>query len=188
MSIVLAIVLGLFFGFVLQKIGAADPQIIIDMLRLKNLHLMKAILLAIGLSSLALFSLLNLGFIDMGNLSVKASYVGVIVGGAIMGLGWAISGFCPGTGLAALGTGRKDALFFVLGGLVGAQLFTLVYAALKGTFLFKSLGGKMTLAATGNNALQTFFPSISAVLVAGAIAIILILIAWKLPEKQGDNF
>ena len=43
MNIILAIVLGLLFGFILQKIGAANPQITINMLRLKDFHLMKAI-------------------------------------------------------------------------------------------------------------------------------------------------
>ena len=70
MDIMLAIILGLMFGFVLQKIGSAEPQRIIDMLRLKDLHLMKAIALGIGISSFALFGLISLGLVDAGNLSV----------------------------------------------------------------------------------------------------------------------
>ena len=187
MSIILAIILGLLFGFILQKIGAANPQKIINMLRLNDFHLMKAILFGIGISSLLLFVLLNIGVINSGNLSVKASYAGVIIGGGILGLGWAIAGFCPGTGIVAAGAGRKDALFFILGGLLGAFVFTLLYASLKGTFLFADLGGKITIAATGNEKFISLISSIPAIAIAGGIAMILIIIAWILPETQNSK-
>ncbi len=183
MSIVLAIILGLLFGFILQKIGAANPHIIIDMLRLKDLHLMKAILLAIGISSLALFILSGVGIIPSSHISIKSAYVGVIVGGAIFGLGWAISGFCPGTGVVGAGAGRKDALAFILGGLVGAGIFMGIYETLKNTFLFDSLGGKVTIALTQNAKYEALTPDISGMVVAGIIAIALIVIAIKLPSK-----
>jgi hypothetical protein len=184
MEIILAIITGLVFGFVLQKVGAANPQKIIGMLRLKDFHLMKAIFLGIGLSSLFLFALMALGIIDNSHLSVKTAYMGVIIGGAIMGIGWAVSGFCPGTGIVAAGAGRKDALFFILGGLVGAFIFTLAYGLLESTFLFNKIaGGKATLAETDPEKYITLIPAIPAVAVAGGIAVVFILIAWKLPEK-----
>lgn len=184
MNIALAIIVGLLFGFVLQKVGAANPQKIIGMLRLKDLHLMKAIFMAIGVSSLALFGLLAVGLVDAGHLSVKSSYVGVIAGGAIFGLGWTIAGYCPGTGVVAAGAGRKDALFFILGGLLGALIFTLIYASLKSTFLFDSLSGKTTLVTTGNAKFAALLPSMPALVVAGGIAIIFMVIAWKLPKNR----
>ncbi len=185
MEIFLAIFIGLLFGFVLQKSGAANPQRIIDMLRLKDLHLMKAILLGIGLSSLFLFAMMALGIIDNGNLSVKTAHIGVIIGGTILGLGWAISGFCPGTGVVAAGAGRKDALFFILGGLVGAFAFTFIYGSLRPTYLFNKIaGGKASLAETGLEGCATLMSSVPAVVVAGGIAIVLIFIAWKLPDKK----
>lgn len=185
MEIVLAIIIGLLFGFVLQKSGAANPQRIIGMLRLKDLHLMKAILLGIGLSSLLLFVMLALGLVDNDNLSVKTAHFGVIIGGAILGVGWAVAGFCPGTGVVAVGARRKDALFFVLGGLVGAFIFILAYGFLEQTFVFDKLGGgKATLAETGIGQYTTLIPSVPSIVVAGSIAVVLILIAWKLPDKK----
>lgn len=184
MEIINAVLLGFLFGFILQKIGAANPQKIIDMLRLRNLHLMKAIFLGIGISSLGLFGMMAAGIIDPSHLSVKSSYIGVIVGGLLLGAGWAISGFCPGTGVVAAGSGRKDALFFILGGLAGAFLFTLSYASLKATFLFNKLGGKITLVATGNEKFASLFPSVPAITVAGAIAVAFIAVAIVLPVKN----
>ncbi len=184
MNIVLAIILGLLFGFILQKAGAANPQRIIGMLRLNDLHLMKVILFAIGISSLTLFILLGTGIINSGHISVKSSYLGVIVGGGIFGLGWAISGFCPGTSLVAAGAGRKDALSSIAGGLLGAFAYMLMYASLKSSFLFNKLGDKITLATTGNEKFAVLLPNLPAIVVAGSIAIVFMAIAWKLPDNK----
>jgi uncharacterized membrane protein YedE/YeeE len=187
MELIAAILIGTFFGFVLQKSGAANPQRIIDMLRLKDFHLMKAIFSGIGLSSLLLFVLLAAGWIDQSHLSVKTAYSGVILGGAIMGLGWAVSGFCPGTGLVAAGAQRKDALLFILGGLAGALLFTLMYGAVKSSALFEKIGGgKATLAETGIENYTTLVPAVPALALAGGIAIVFMLIAWKLPQGSSE--
>lgn len=181
--IILAIIIGLLFGFVLQKVGASNPERIVQMLRLKDLHLMKAILLAIGLSSLTLFLFMTLGIIDNAHLDVKDAYIGVIVGGAILGLGWAMVGFCPGTGLVAAGEGRKDAWVFILGGLVGAFVFTLLYGYLEPTFLFdKIAGGKTTLADTEIDKYLNLTPALPAIVVVSLISSFLMVVSWVLPD------
>ncbi len=183
MTIILAIILGVFFGFALQRVGATNPENIINMLRLKDLHLMKAIFFAIGISSALLFALMAAGIIDPGHLSVKASYTGVIVGGALLGLGFALAGYCPGTGLTALADGRKDALFFVGGGLLGALIYTLVFGSIKGTWLFDSIAGGKVMLAEGSDKFQALFPAIPGTLLAVVIGIAFMAIAWKLPDK-----
>ena len=102
--LILAIVIGGAFGFVLDRVGATNPGLIIRMLNLSNMHLMKTILLAIGLSSVLMFAGLLAGLIDVGHMDVKTAYVGVFVGGLLLGAGFAVSGFCPGTGLTAAAT------------------------------------------------------------------------------------
>lgn len=139
MEIFLAILLGTLFGFVLHRVGASNPENIFNMLRLKDLHLMKAILFAIGIASTVLFIGLAMEFINPSHIDIKASYWGVLIGGLLLGTGWAIAGYCPGTGLVALGEGRKDALPYILGGLVGAFLYMLMYGSLKGTFLMTEM-------------------------------------------------
>ena len=185
MQIILAIIIGTLFGFVLHRVGASNPQRIIDMLRLKDLHLMKAILFGIAVASSLLFIGMSVGIIESSHLSVKMSYWGVIVGGLILGLGWAIAAYCPGTGVAALGDGRKDAIFFVLGGFVGALVYMFVFSSIKNSGLFESiLGGKSMLALT-----ETSYPAlidnIPGIAVALVIAILFGLIAWLLPKSTG---
>ena len=182
MSILIAVIVGSIFGFVLQRIGAADPDKIVDMLRLKDLHLMKTILLGIGVASAGLFLGLYLGLIDSGHVSVKAMYPGVVLGGVLLGFGWAVAGYCPGTGVVAAGTGRKDGWFFILGGLIGAGLFTLLFGVIKDGWLFNPLfGGKLTLG--GAAAFPALLSGFAGVASALFLAIIFMLIARGLPQS-----
>lgn len=153
MELFLAVFLGVLFGFALNRVGATNPENIINMLRLTDLRLMKTILFAIGLSAVALFGGIAVGVVDPSHVSIKTAYVGVVVGGVLLGVGFALAGYCPGTGLAAAATGRKDALFFVLGGLAGAFIYTISFGWLaENTPLFEKIAsGAVSLAQTGND-------------------------------------
>ncbi len=188
MTIFLAIVIGLTFGFTLNRIGATNPQNLINMLRLKDLHLLKTIIFSIGFSSFLLFGGMALGIIDAGHLSVKSAYIGVLVGGVIFGTGFAISGYCPGTSLTAAATGRKDALFFIAGGLLGAFAYMLSFGWIKTTFLMdKIAGGKVTLALTDNDKYDALFPSVNGLLLAVAISLLFMAAGWFAPAKTGTK-
>lgn len=184
-DILLAVIIGLAFGAVLDAVGATNPNYIIKMLNFKNLHLMKAILLGIGVASILLFAGQKLGVVDVGHMSVKTAYVGVYVGGILLGLGWAITGFCPGTGLGAAAAGRIDAMFFVLGGLVGAGAYMLSYNVIKTSGLLeKVFGGKTTLGAIPGSKFTALFSSLPGDIIGIGLGVVFIVVAILLPSKS----
>ncbi len=185
--ILLAIFIGGAFGFVLDRVGATNPGYIIRMLNLSNLHLMKTILLAIGVASVMLFGGLLTGIVDAGHLSIKVTHMGVFAGGLLLGAGFAVSGFCPGTGLTAAATGRKDAMFFVLGGLVGAAAYMGSYSWIASTGILNSIaGGQSTLGEIANTNYPAIIPSWSGELIGFVIGLGLISIAWIFPSRLGQ--
>lgn len=184
MNILLAIILGVMFGFALQKNGVTNTKNIEGMLSLKDFRVMKIILTAIGLSSFLAFVGLSVGLIDVGHVSVKAMNLGVIVGGAIFGLGWGVANYCPGTAVTALGEGKKDAVYFVLGGLLGAFAFMLMYNWFNDLNMFSSMfGGKTTLIETGNEKYDSLI-EINPIVGSFIISAVFLAIAYFLPEKK----
>lgn len=185
-SIILAIVIGAAFGATLERIGAANPNVTTKMLALIDLGLMKAILLAIGVGSILMFGGQMLGLVSVAHMSVKAAYIGVFIGGLMLGAGWALSGYCPGTGVCAAATGRKDALFFIGGGLLGAAAYMVTYPMWKASGLLDNLaGGKVTLGTVPGSKYEglTGLPGDVLGIVLG---VTLIIVAFMLPERGHD--
>lgn len=182
-SILLAIMIGAAFGAVLDRIGATNPNWIGGMLTLRRLHLMKTILLAIGTGSIMMFGGQMLGLVDVGHMSVKAAYVGVFIGGLMLGTGWAASGYCPGTGVCAAASGRKDALFFIAGGLLGAAAYMATYPAWKASGLLDDFaGGKVTLGSVPGASYDGLM-AMSGDLLGIVLGAVFVLVAFVLPDS-----
>ena len=187
MEIFVAIVIGAAFGAVLDRIGATNPTYIGRMLALTNLNLMKTILLAIGTGSVLMFAGQMIGLVDVGHMSVKAAYVGVFVGGLMLGAGWAASGFCPGTGVCAAASGRKDALFFIAGGLLGAAAYMVTYPAWKASGMLDDvMGGKTTLGTVPGSKFDGL-TAMSGDIIGILMGLAFIVIAFVLPERIGGG-
>jgi uncharacterized protein len=121
---ILALGVGGAFGMALVIAELADPDRIIGTLRLKDLHAMRTIAMFVLTSIVGLYVLDQAG---VANLSIKpAIMIPVSVGGCLLGLGFGMTGFCPGTGLACAASGRADAWIAVIGMLLGALAFILV--------------------------------------------------------------
>lgn len=182
-TIILALVIGALFGATLDRIGASNPNWIGKMLTLTNLHLMKTILLAIGFGSILMFGGQMLGLVDVGHMSVKSAYVGVFIGGLLLGTGWAMSGYCPGTGVCAAASGRKDALFFIAGGLLGAAAYMVTYPTWKAWGLLdKIAGGKVTLGTVPGGKYEGI-TAIQGDILGIVLGAVFIVVAFVLPER-----
>ncbi|MEW9921774.1 DUF6691 family protein [Marimonas sp. MJW-29] len=183
MEILLAIVIGAAFGAVLDRIGATNPNTITRMLNLRHLHLMKAILLAIGTGSVLMFAGQMIGLVNVAHMSVKAAYAGVFIGGLMLGAGWAASGYCPGTGVCAAATGRRDALFFIAGGLLGAAAYMATYPVWKASGLLNDIaGGKVTLGTVPGYKFDGIF-AMSGDILGIVLGLIFVLVAFVLPDN-----
>ncbi|PYG27576.1 DUF6691 family protein [Pelagimonas varians] len=183
MQILLALLIGAGFGAMLDRIGATNPSVLTGMLTLRRLNLAKTIMMAIGTGSILMFGGQMLGLVDVAHMSVKSAYVGVLIGGLMLGVGWAISGFCPGTGVCAAATGRKDAVFFISGGLLGAAAYMVTYPAWKASGLLEDiLGGKVTLGDVPGSKFDGLF-AVPGDILGILIGVIFILVAYVLPHS-----
>ncbi|MEF9958701.1 MAG: YeeE/YedE thiosulfate transporter family protein, partial [Niameybacter sp.] len=146
MNVASGIVLGGLFGAALYYVGASNPQKLLSMLRFQNLRLMKIIFFAIGFGSTLLAVTSLLGLFDITHLSIKETHLGVLVGGLIFGLGFGGLGTCPGTCVVATTSGGfKKAIVALLGGLLGAWVFSMSYSWFKEKGLFDAMNlGRLT--------------------------------------------
>jgi len=114
--------MGVVFGFALEKSRVFEPGMIVGQMQLRNWIMLKVFLSAVATGAVVLAFLNGFGLVK---LQPKAAlYAADIVGGLILGAGIALAGACPGTTLAQVGVGYRDALFTLFGGLFGAVAFS----------------------------------------------------------------
>jgi uncharacterized membrane protein YedE/YeeE len=147
MKLLLGLAIGTAIGAVMQLGGASSYRKILGSLLLKDMTIIKLILMTIAVTTVGIYAL---DLVDMANMDIKPTYViGIIVAGLIFGVGFAISGYCPGTCVLASAEGKTDAMFTLLGGLIGAALYALVYPLMAPLINLTNFG-KITLASVLN--------------------------------------
>jgi hypothetical protein len=134
---------GIAFGFVIQRVGATNPH------KMALAHLMvepyipQFMVLVVALSAVGLF---GLQAVDVGRTVVlPTSVVATGLAAVLFGIGWGVAGYCPGTTWAAVGEGRMDAVFALLGGLAGTALFAHLHEALIPVLYLPTSLGQITL-------------------------------------------
>jgi hypothetical protein len=140
LAVLVGLLMGIVFGFALEKSRVFEPGVIVGQMQLRSFIMLKVFLTAVATGAVVLAVLNGFGLVK---LQPKAAlYAADIVGGLILGIGIALAGACPGTTLAQVGVGYRDALFTLAGGLLGAAAFSYAQPALSKSFL-ASGGGKI---------------------------------------------
>ena len=143
MELIYGLITGILFGFLMQKARIVRYEKQLGAMRLIDFTIVKFMLTAIIVAMFGIYLLKGLGLVE---LDIKSTSLGAnIIGGLIFGIGWAVCGYCPGTGAGALGEGRWDALFALIGMLLGAAIYAEVYPAMKSTILTWGNFGELTL-------------------------------------------
>jgi uncharacterized membrane protein YedE/YeeE len=137
------LITGIAFGFLLQRGGVLRYDRQIGALRFMDMTIVKFMLTAIMVAMVGVYFLKDMGVVK---LNLKPTILGAqIIGGLIFGVGWGVLGYCPGTQIGALGEGRWDAIWGIMGMLLGAALYAEAYPLMKSTVLTWGVYGKITL-------------------------------------------
>jgi len=173
-AILIGLATGIVFGFALEKSRVFEPGVIVGQMQLRNFLMLKIFLAAV-ITGLIVLAVMNGIFgikLSLKPLLLKAD----IIGGLILGAGIALAGACPGTTLAQIGAGYRDAIFVLLGGLAGAATYGYLDAPI--TALFAESGEKV-----GFDKLLGLPFWAAAIALAGVLAAVLVVLERRLPWR-----
>ena len=131
------VALGAVFGVILGRSGAADYNFVQGMFLLTEFQLYGIIAVAVAVSAPGIWLIKRRGRTLLGQpvtIELKPLHRGNIVGGALFGVGWSLTGMCPGPILVNVGEGKVYALAALAGALVGAGLLGSLYPRLQRPF------------------------------------------------------
>lgn len=140
-SFLIAFIVGIIFGFILESSGFSSSRKIIGLFYGYDFTVLKVFFTATITAMTGLLYFNYLEWIDLSMVYFPPTFVyASIVGGIIMGLGFIMGGYCPGTGACAVAIGKLDALFFVIGLYLGIFLFSEAFPLVEKLYLSRALG------------------------------------------------
>ncbi len=142
-ALVLAIVFGFAFGWLLHRGRVTSYDTILNQFRLRDFTVLKVMLTAIVVGGIGVLALTQMGY---AKFHVRdANMLATIIGAAIFGVGMVLYGYCPGTGLAAIATGSVHALVGAVGMIFGAILYAFSFDWVRANILSVWKLGKVTM-------------------------------------------
>jgi len=146
-SLGLAVLIGIGFGFFLEKAGFGSARKLVAVFYFYDMAVVKVMFTAIVTAMIGLFLFSTLGLLDMAELYIEPSnYPAAILGGIVFGVGFVIGGYCPGTSLTAAATGKLDGMAFIFGIFVASYAYAELFSGFD-TWLASSAHPDVTLPA-----------------------------------------
>lgn len=140
-SLALAVLLGIGFGFFLERAGFGSARKLVAQFYLTDLAVFRVMFTAIVTAMLGTAVLAGVGFLDLSLVYLAPTYwIAQVVGGLVLGVAFVVGGYCPGTSVVAAASGRLDGLVFVLGFATGMLLFALASPLVGGLYTAGDLG------------------------------------------------
>ncbi|MFO0674184.1 MAG: YeeE/YedE thiosulfate transporter family protein [Polyangiaceae bacterium] len=144
-GLAVALAIGFGFGFALERAGFGSAKKLVEQFYLTDLRVFKVMFTAIVTAMLGVFYLSAAGLLDLSLVYVEPTHlVPQIVGGLLLGAGFIVGGYCPGTSVVAIVSGRRDAIFYLGGMSLGVFAFGEASGAIDGFYQSTPLG-KITL-------------------------------------------
>jgi uncharacterized protein len=127
---------GVLFGYVLENAGFASPRKLTAQFRFSDWSVFKVMFTAIIVAAIGLYGAMALGWMKPDGIFIPTTFFwATLAGGALIGAGMAVGGYCPGTSTVAVASGRLDGLLFIAGMVMGTGLFASVFEPIKGFYL-----------------------------------------------------
>jgi len=141
LSLVVAFLIGIAFGFFLERAGFGSARKLAAQFYLTDLTVFKVMFTAIVTAMVGVFYLSWMGIVDLSLVYLGSTYLlPQITGGLILGVGFVVGGYCPGTSCVAGATGKIDAYFFLGGIIAGIVVFGEAFPLLKPFFNATAMG------------------------------------------------
>ncbi len=142
-SLLVAFVIGIGFGFFLERAGFGSARKLVSQFYLNDMAVFKVMFSAIVTAMLGVTYLSWVGFLDLSMVYLVPTYwKAQIVGGLVLGVGFVVGGYCPGTSVVSMATGRLDGLTYVLGVAAGTLAYAVAFPSLQGLYTAGSMGTK----------------------------------------------
>ncbi|WP_319482544.1 YeeE/YedE thiosulfate transporter family protein [uncultured Draconibacterium sp.] len=147
---VIAILLGVVFGFILESSGFSSSRNLAGVFYGYNFVVLRVFFTALIVAMVGLLYFDYVGWLNLSQIFILPTFLTpMIVGGIIMGVGFVIGGFCPGTSFTGIAIGKLDALFFTIGLYLGIFGFSLAYPLFEDFFTSGDLGNVTLMEITG---------------------------------------
>lgn len=135
LNFIVALVIGIFFGAILEQAGFSTSKKLVGLFYGYDFTVLRVFFTAGIVAMIGIMAFEHYGLIDMNLVYINPTFLtSAIVGGLIMGLGFVVGGFCPGTSFCAAAIGKIDAMIFIVGAFIGVFIFAEMYPLIEGIY------------------------------------------------------